>query len=214
MRHTGVLVLWPWKIVVISNVSPGHLLRREILIREPELLDSGHLYFGGTAAGFGLLQLRSLSPWNARWQMDFESVLLYKAIDEVHNSFDLVSYSTPRHLNRFLSFLFTVLDMRIYCRGQRVIVHIMPRTVVSIHTSFPHMVRGYVKYTCSHEIYMAMVCIQSTQLQPEFTHFLLKRKDNICDCILLFHLISWQRYKNKCLRQQYILTFCLGWKVW
>lgn len=73
---------------------------------------------------------------------------LYRATDEVHNSFDLVSFSTlPTNHPFFFSstqnpslFLFTTLNLRIYCRGKTVIVHIKSRTVVSIHTSFPHMV--------------------------------------------------------------------------
>lgn len=43
---------------------------------------------------------------------------LYKAADEVHNSFDLVSYSAPPPPRQIHAFLFTMLDLRIYCRAR------------------------------------------------------------------------------------------------
>lgn len=64
---------------------------------------------------------------------------LYKATDEVQNSFDLVSYSTPVLRQIPPSFVYHAQPEDLL-QGQRVIVHITSRTVVRIHTSFPHMV--------------------------------------------------------------------------
>lgn len=65
---------------------------------------------------------------------------LYKAGDEVHNSFDLVSCSAPPPPQTDSCFFVYHARPEDLLQGQRVIVHIMSRTVVSIHTSCTHMV--------------------------------------------------------------------------
>ena len=61
---------------------------------------------------------------------------------------------THTRTHRLPASLFTLFNLRIYGLGQCVIVHIMSRTVVSIHTSSPRTVyidmlniHAYMKYT-------------------------------------------------------------------
>lgn len=94
---------------------------------------------------------------------------LCKATDEVHNSFDLVSYTTPSRphpplLNRSPAVLFTMLNLRIYYRAKSNCAYNVKDCCQCPYIMPTHGIHGYVKYTCPHEIYMTMVCIQSPWL--------------------------------------------------
>lgn len=112
-------------MVAINKVSPGRLGRREIRTPEPELPDSPK----PSPLLICVPPLQDVDicccihylceTLGDKWILN--PCYLYKAADEVHNSFDLVSRSAPTLLQTdalLFFFLFTTLNLRIYCRAK------------------------------------------------------------------------------------------------
>lgn len=85
MRHTMLLVGWPWKMVAINIVSAGHWGRSET--RETSESSSPD------SCACGDSPPHALSAWNLPRLNGFSICDLCRTTDEVHKSFDLVSYS-------------------------------------------------------------------------------------------------------------------------
>lgn len=168
MPHKA-LSSWPWKMVVINKVSPGRLGWRGIWMWEPEL-QAEQKPSPLSLSLPPLLNVDICCPvhylheiFSDKWILS--PCYLYKATYEVHNSFDLVSCTTPLSPQQIPCFFCLQSSTWGFTAGAKSncaynvkdccqYPYIMP----------PYGIHGYVKYTCYHEIYMTTACIQSPWL--------------------------------------------------
>lgn len=183
-------------MAAINKVSLGRLGRSEIWMWEPELLDGGIKTFSSldihtTAAGCRHLLLHTLSVKYSVTNGFSICAICIKLQMKSTMALTLCHAESPP--GRFPSFFVYYAQPEDLLLGQRVIVHIMSRTVVSIHRSYPQMVYmalldiyASMKYTWPRWACKARGCNRIRKLKLQFTFVLQNHEENICDCLDLF----------------------------